>query len=116
MGRSTLDRAPVTRLCLAAILGVVAPETVSASPAADTATEGRIEGAGTVIIGGDACQLIALDDGRFVALKSGVTPNAALPAKARIKITAEPSSEQSCAHAQSVDVKAFHRLPDLMER
>ncbi len=101
-------------LSLVLVLVVAVPHRVSASPAADPLTEGRIEGAGTVIIGGDACQLIALDDGRFVALKSGALPKAALPAKARIKITAEPAAEQSCAHAQSVDVKAFHRLPDLL--
>lgn len=88
----------------------------AASPAEDVERGDRIESAGTVIIGGGACQLIALDDGRFVALQSGAIPKAPLPVKARIRIMAEPAEVQECAHAQSVFVKEFHRLPDLVER
>lgn len=100
----------------ALVLMLAGASAALASPASDGESETRIDAAGTVIIGGNACQLIALDDGRFVTLQSGALPKTPLPVKARIKIVAEPSDAPSCAHAMGVDVKAFHRLPDLLGR
>lgn len=74
-----------------------------------------IEGAGTVIIGGDSCQMIALDDGRFFVLQEGALPNSPLQPLQRIRLTATPVAMSTCKHAQPVAVESLQFLPDLSD-
>lgn len=87
--------------------------------ACQLATAGRaseppppIEASGTVIIGGEHCPMIALDDGRFIALKEGALPNTPLQARTRIRVMAWPLKGASCRHADPVRVESIQFLID----
>ncbi|MFA5949971.1 MAG: hypothetical protein WC807_06775 [Hyphomicrobium sp.] len=71
-----------------------------------------VAGLGTVIIGGARCQLIALDDGRFVVLQAGALPNAPLVPRLRVKLTAKPVAVSTCKYADPVDVQSLQILID----
>lgn len=80
-------------------------------PIATTEVPTLVEGRGTVIIGGTRCQMIALDDGRFVTLQAGALPNLPLEPLSRIRIRGRPLETYECGRALPVQVDELQHLP-----